>query len=235
MGATGRSTHAAGPVRVVALVPARNESSMVGETVRALMEIPAVERVLAIDDGSTDATGARAKDAGAELLRLPASQGKGEALNAGLATVIEDPFDVLLLADADLGDSAHGMAELIGAVVRADTDVAIARMRPRGSAGGLGLVKGLARWAIRRRGGGDMRAPLSGQRALSRAAVEALGSFAGGYGVELDMTLRALGAGLKVVEVDTAMEFSATGDDPAGVAHRGRQFLAVVGVVLRGR
>jgi len=235
MGAGGRSVHATGPVRVVALVPAHNEASVVSDTVHALLEIPAVERVLVIDDGSRDATGSRARDAGAEVLRLPASQGKGEALNAGLATVIEDPFDVLLLADADLSDSAHGMAELIGAVVRADADVAIARMRPRGRAGGFGMVKRLARRAIREHGGGDMRAPLSGQRALSREALEALGSFAGGYRVELDMTLRALKAGLKVVEVDTGMEFSPTHNDATGFVHRGRQFLAVLGVVLRHR
>lgn len=235
MGATGRSTYAAGAVRVVALVPARDESSTVAETVRALLAIPAVERVVVIDDGSRDATGSRAREAGAEVVRLLAGQGKGEAMNAGLATVIEDPFDVLLVADADLGDSAHGMAELIGSVVRADADIAIAGMRPRGTAGGFGMVKGLARWAIRRRGGGEMRAPLSGQRALSRAALEAIGSFAGGYGVEVDMTLRALGAGLKVVELETGMEFSPTHNDPGGFAHRGRQLLAVLGVVLRGR
>jgi glycosyltransferase involved in cell wall biosynthesis len=235
MGATGRDIHAAGPVRVIALVPARDESSTVAETVRALLEIPAVERVVVIDDGSSDVTGTRAREAGAEVVRLPASQGKGEALNAGLATVIEDPFDVLLVADADLRDSAHGMAELIGLIVRADADVAIAGMRPRGRAGGFGLVKGLARSAIRRRGGAEMRAPLSGQRALSRAALETIGSFAGGYGVEIDMTLRALRAGLKVVELDTGMEFSPTHNDPAGVIHRARQFLAVLGVVLRDR
>jgi glycosyltransferase involved in cell wall biosynthesis len=227
--------HSSGPVRVVALVPAHNEASVVAYTVHALLEIPAVERVLVIDDGSTDATGGRAKEAGAEVLSLPAGQGKGEALNAGLATVIEDPFDVLLLADADLSESAHGMAELIGAVVRGDADVAVARMRPRGPAGGFGVVKGFARRAIRERGGGDMRAPLSGQRALSRAALEALGSFAGGYRVELDMTLRALRAGLRVVEVDTGMDFSPTRNDARGFFHRGRQFLAVLGVVLRDR
>jgi hypothetical protein len=39
--------------------------------------------------------------------------------------------------------------------------------------------------------------------------------------------VRALRAGLRVVEVPTTMAHDATGRDPSGFAHRGRQFLHV--------
>jgi glycosyltransferase involved in cell wall biosynthesis len=62
---------------VVALVPARNEADLVGETVAALRSLPEVTRVLVIDDGSTDETAEAARAAGAEVLRSDPAGGAG--------------------------------------------------------------------------------------------------------------------------------------------------------------
>jgi len=121
------------------------------------------------------------------------------------------------------------VALLTGPVARGEADMTIARFpRPHGKAG-FGLVKGLARWGIRTLGSTrfDAQAPLSGQRALDSAAVAVCTPFAQGYGVEVALTVRALRAGLNVMEVETTMAHAATGRDVAGFAHRGRQFLHV--------
>lgn len=230
-----RTVRNAGPLRVVALIAARNEQELIAATVSAVGALPAVERVLVVDDASGDGTDARARESGAEVLSLDERVGKGAAMNAGLATLAEDPFDVLITLDADVAQSAHQMAELIGAVSRGSADLAIARMQPRGRTAGVGAVKGLARWGISRHGGLDSVAPLSGQRALSRALVDALGGFAAGYAVEVDMTIRALDMGFSVAEIDTEMQFAPTGAGPGGFAHRGRQLLAVAGALWRNR
>lgn len=218
---------------VIALIPARNEADRIGDTVRAALAIADVDRVLVVDDGSTDETSSIARSAGAEVVRLERNAGKGGALNTGLYRVRDDA-DILLLLDADLGATASEGAMLLGPVLAGDADMTVGVLpKPPGS-GGFGLVKGLARLGIRRLGGGfEATAPISGQRALSRAAWQAATPFAAGYGAEVALTVRALRAGLRVVEVPVEMTHAATGKDVAGFTHRGRQFVQIAAALFR--
>jgi len=185
-------------------------------------------RVLVVDDASGDGTDERARAAGADVLRLERNVGKGAALQAGLERVRRGK-DVVLLLDGDLGESAAQGRLLLEPVLAGDADMTIARFPKPEKSAGFGLVMRLARWGIRRYGRADWEAtaPLSGQRALTPVALDAVTPFESGYGVEVAMTVRALRAGLRVVEVDTTMSHAATGRDLAGFAHRGRQFMDV--------
>lgn len=218
---------------VVVLIPAHDEAERIGATVVAALAIVGVDRVLVIDDGSSDETAARAEQFGAEVLRLERNAGKGAALDAGLA-MVQDEVEAVLLLDGDLAESASQGGRLLGPVLRGEADMTVATFpRPAGRAG-FGLVKALARAGIRVLGGRGFEptAPLSGQRALDRDALAAVTPFAFGYGVEVALTVRALRAGLRVVEVPTEMAHAATGRDAAGFAHRGRQFAHVARAIL---
>lgn len=218
---------------VVVLMPAHNEAERIAASVTAARSVRGVDRVIVIDDGSSDDTAGIAAAAGAEVIVMPANVGKGGAMQAGLDTVRDDA-DILVLLDADLGTTA-AEAELLIAPVRADSaDMTIAVLpRPAGS-GGFGLVKGLAKRGISAMGNGfDSLAPLSGQRALGRAAWQAAEPFASGYGAEVALTVRVLRAELRVAEIPVSMAHAATGKDIAGFAHRGRQFLHVLGALIR--
>lgn len=215
---------------VWALVPAYNEQGRVAATVTAIAGLPHVDGVLVVDDGSTDGTAAAARAAGAKVLVLERNLGKGAALDRGLVWLERNPGDTtILLLDADLADTADQAAALITPILDGEADMTIARFPRATTKAGFGLVKGLARWGIRTLGSRefDAQAPLSGQRALDPAAVAACTPFAGGYGVEVALTVHALRAGLRVVEVETTMTHAATGRDLAGFKHRGRQFLDV--------
>jgi glycosyltransferase involved in cell wall biosynthesis len=216
-------------VKAVAIVPAHDEAERIAATVKAALDIPGVVRVLVVDDASGDGTEERARAAGADVLRLERNVGKGAALQAGLERVRRGK-DVVLLLDGDLGESAVQGRLLLEPVLAGVADMTIARFPKPDKKAGFGLVMGLARWGIRRWGRADFEAtaPLSGQRALTPVALDAVTPFESGYGVEVAMTVRALRAGLRVVEVDTTMSHAATGRDLAGFAHRGRQFADVV-------
>ena len=224
-------------MNVVVLVPAYAEAARIADTVGAARTIPGVTRVLVIDDASPDDTAARAEAAGAEVLRLAVNVGKGAALDAGLACVRDDA-DILLMLDGDLGTTASQGALLLEPVLAGSADMTVAAFpRPKVKAG-FGLVKGLARFGIRVLGGAAGRAfgataPLSGQRAMTRACWEKVTPFAFGYGVEVALTVRALRSGLRVQEVTTTMAHDATGRDAAGFVHRGRQFAHVARALLR--
>lgn len=205
---------------VVALVPAYNRADTVAATVRALRGVRLVNRVLVVDDGSTDATAEVARAAGAEVLRLPANRGKGGAVLAGVAA--SPDADIYLLMDADLAGTAGQAARLLDPVVAGDADMVIGVLPAAGARGGFGFVRRLAAWGIRRAAGMDARAPLSGQRAVRAPLLRSLAD-AERFGLEVALTIDAVRAGARVAEVDVAMDHRHAGRSLRGFAHRGRQ------------
>jgi hypothetical protein len=220
-------------MRVVVLIPAHNEEERVAATVRAAAAIPGVTRVVVVDDGSVDATAHLAETAGADVIRLPENRGKGAALEVGAKAVAD--ADVVLLLDADLGETAEQGALLLAPVLAGDADMVIATFPPPEGKAGFGLVKNLARWGIRALCTREFEAsaPLSGQRAMTRTCLAAVRPFSSGYGAEVGITVRALRANQRVVEVGTTMAHAATGRDVAGFAHRGRQFVHVAAALAK--
>jgi glycosyltransferase involved in cell wall biosynthesis len=225
---------------VLALVAAKDEAERVGATVRALRDLPGVAEVLVVSDGSSDATAARALEAGAHCLDLPRNLGKGGALNAGLAALMGRVAErlspepaALLLADADLAETAGRLGRLLDPVLAGEADLAIADLPAQQGAGGFGVAMGLARRGMARATGRRMAEPLSGQRAVRWEALPALLPFAPGFGVEVAMTIDALRAGLRVVEVEVDLHHNPTGKDLAGILHRARQARAIARELTR--
>ena len=84
---------------ICALIAAYNEEPHVGAVVAATA--PYVAQVFVVDDGSTDATTARAREAGAVVLRHDRNRGKGCAIRTGLDHVLQEPYTHVLFLDAD--------------------------------------------------------------------------------------------------------------------------------------
>jgi glycosyltransferase involved in cell wall biosynthesis len=83
---------------IVALIPAYNESARIGAVVLAAREhLP----VIVLDDGSTDSTAERAREAGADVVEQDPNQGKGAALRAGFRRALDDGAKAVLTLDAD--------------------------------------------------------------------------------------------------------------------------------------
>lgn len=217
-------------MRVVAVVAARNEAGRVGATVRAIHRIEAVHEVVVVDGASTDGTAGEARAAGARVLVGPRTGGKGGSLEGALTRI--EPADVYLLLDADLGTTAVEGRVVLDEVVSGRADVAIGVLPRQTGHGGFRLVKGVARRLIRALSGFRSQEPLSGQRALTAAAMAAVRPLARGFGVEAAMTVDAVRAGLRVVEVPVAMTHLVTGRDAASVLHRARQGRDLIRAVL---
>jgi glycosyltransferase involved in cell wall biosynthesis len=95
--------------RKLAVVPSYNEAASVGDVVRKLRTNAPDYEVLVIDDGSTDATGRIAEDAGARVLRLPFNLGIGGAVQAGFKYAMDNGYDYAVQVD---GDGQHDPAEI---------------------------------------------------------------------------------------------------------------------------
>lgn len=206
------------------IVTAYNESDRIGATLAALEAALPGARILVADDGSRDATAAVAIRAGAEVVAAGRVIGKGGAATlAAQRLLAEAPApDVVLLCDGDLGGSAAALSFLIEKVSDRSCDLAIAAFARR-LGGGFGLAVGFARWATRRLTGLELRAPISGQRAVRGDALAGLLPFAPRFGMEIGMTVDAARAGLRIVEYELDLEHRATTRTLGGFGHRARQ------------
>jgi glycosyltransferase involved in cell wall biosynthesis len=243
---------------ILIVVAALDEADRISATLAALAGAFPGAPVWVADDGSTDATPELARAAGATVVCSPRVIGKGQAMTAGARAALSsvdllarDPDGdperspaepgepsvaepIVVLCDGDLGESAASLGPLADAVRRGDADLAVAAFVTR-AGGGFGLAVGFARWAIRRRCGLSTRAPIAGQRALSARVLSDVLPFAPGFGMEVGMTIDAVRAGRRVVEVELDLAHRATGRTPAGFLHRARQLVDFVRVYLARR
>lgn len=238
--------------RVACLIPAKDEQQRIAATVKAALQLPHVAIVIVCDDGSSDHTAEHAAAAGAIVVSHTRNRGKAAAVESAVngLGVLEQrdqrpECGTLLLLDADLADSAANCAPLIDPVIsgRADLTIAVlpAQQTVDGQApGGFGLVMSTASRGIAELTGWTPRAPLSGQRCLTRRAFELASPLAAGWGVEVGMTIDILRAGLKVEEIDIDLRHRATGTDLSAQLHRAKQLrdvsraLAARGLVQAG-
>ncbi len=243
------------------IVAAYNEAPRIEATLAALAAAFPAAPIWVADDGSTDATALLARRAGARVVRSERMIGKGGRRHARRArrsklrtrrsesarttnarafqmakksNAIHDAEPIFVLCDGDLAESASRLGALADAVRRGDADMAVAAFATR-VGGGVGLAVGFARWAIRRRCGIRMRAPISGQRALRASVLEDVLPFASGFGMEIGMTIDASRAGYRIAEIELDLFHRATGRTLSGFAHRARQLVDFVRVYFARR
>jgi glycosyltransferase involved in cell wall biosynthesis len=225
--------------RVAVIITAYNEAARIEVTLAALAAAFPGAPVWVADDGSTDATALLARQAGARVVRSERMIGKGAAATLAAREALEDARKscdepIFVLCDGDLAASAGRLGALVDAVRSGEADMAVAAFATR-VGGGVGLAVGFARWAIHRRCGLELRAPISGQRALRASVLEGVLPFARGFGMEIGMTIDAARTGHRIAEVELDLAHRATGRTLSGFLHRGRQLVDFVRVFIARR
>jgi glycosyltransferase involved in cell wall biosynthesis len=220
---------------VAVVIPAKDEAARIAATVAAVGRISHVDLVVVVDDGSSDATEQLARAAGAVVIRHPRNRGKAAAMESGAAEVERRDGGVgatpsatpraLLFVDADLESSAIETGALAAPVLSGEADMTVAVLPPQlESGGGHGFVVRLAREGIRKATGFVAAQPLSGMRCLTREAFEAARPLAGGWGVEVGLTIDVLRGGYRLQEVPCELHHRVTGRNLSAQLHRAAQY-----------
>ena len=217
------------------LIPVFNEAATIGDIVeRARLHGP----VLVVDDGSTDATAARAAAAGAEVVTLEARRGKGAALRRGFAEARRRGVARVVTLD---GDGQHEPDE-IPRLLKVATEEPAALViggRLTGLTESPGRVIPAARLAALRvagffidwLSGVAVLDTQSGFRVYPASLLAAVSPRRGGFVLETEMLLRAAVRGVTIREVPvTPIHF----EDRRSRFRPARDGLAV-GTYLAGR
>lgn len=193
----------AGALAIDVVIPAYNEEESIG---LVLADVPGdlVRRVVVADNNSRDATAARAREAGAEVVPAPV-QGYGSACLAGLDHLRwTGPPKIVVFLDADYSDHPEEMPRLVEPIALGEADLVIGS-RVLGEAE-PGALLPQARWGNRfacllvRLLYGHRYTDLGPFRAVSWEALESLGMRDADFGWTAEMQVKALRCGLRVVE-----------------------------------
>lgn len=122
-------------MRTLVFIPAWNEEDSVAAVIAGVREALPEARILVIDDGSADATAARAREAGALVASLPFNQGLGAALQTGYLYALREGYDCCAHLDADGQHPPAEVARLLHEIHADRADLVIgSRYRDPGQA-----------------------------------------------------------------------------------------------------
>jgi len=188
------------PCVVALAIPTLNEEASIGDVLRAVPS-GVVARIIVADGGSTDATAARARGAGAEV--IDAGCGYGRACLA--AAMAAEDADIVVFMDGDGADDPAFVAALIEPIWAGRFDFVMgSRARGVRESGGMswhqlaaGYLAGLAMRLLY----GVSYTDMCAFRAIRRDMLLSLGMTEMTYGWNIELQMRTAAAGLRILEI----------------------------------
>lgn len=121
--------------KIITVIPAYNEEQRISRVIKECYEFS--DKVIVIDDGSSDATSYVASETGALVVKHKRNSGKGSAIRTAISVLKNFPAKVVVLIDADGQDNPVFIPKLVEPVLRGKADLVIGS---RFTSGGLAGV-----------------------------------------------------------------------------------------------
>jgi glycosyltransferase involved in cell wall biosynthesis len=175
-----------------------------------------------VDNGSTDRTAERAREAGARVVTAP--RGYGRACAAGIRALSPE-CEIVVLLDGDGSDVPAFMNQLVDPVARGTHDFVIgSRTRGQRESGSMNfqqILSGRAAGLILRPLYGIRYTDMCPFRAIRRDALVKLDMREETYGWNLEMQMKAARAGLRILEIPVNHRRRAGGESKVSGTMRG--------------
>jgi glycosyltransferase involved in cell wall biosynthesis len=189
-------------MRNALIIPALNEEPVIGQMLQAVPR-SLYSTVIVVDNGSTDRTSELASAHGAIVLREP-ERGYGAACLRALAALPQD-IEAVVFMQADLSEDPEEARLLLDPIAAGGADLVIGS-RTMGTAdpGALLPHQEFGNWvatSLIRLFYGHHYTDLGPFRAIRRDVLERLSMRDRNYGWTIEMQIRALEEGLRVMEI----------------------------------
>ena len=197
---------------VIAAIPAHNEERMIGRVILEAQRY--VDKVVVVDDGSTDLTAEIAERLGAKVTKHDQRLGYGSAIRSCLESAHNEGAEIVVTLDADGQHDASDIPELAKQILDGGSDIVIgSRFQGKESKGlpkqrefGIKIISRL----VSRATGSDFTDAQSGLRAYSKKALDLIlpGLRSRGMGVSTEILMSAKEHNLKIDEIPTEVTYS---------------------------
>jgi glycosyltransferase involved in cell wall biosynthesis len=217
------------------VIPAYNEEETIGAVVGTVPP-GVVERIIVVDNGSTDRTAALAQEAGAEVVGED-RRGYGYACFAGFRTA--PGADVIVFMDGDGADNPQQIPDLIEPISEGRGDLVVgSRVRGHAEPGALLLHARFGNWLasrLMRTLYGLEVSDLGPFRAIRREVLEALELQEMTFGWPTEMMVKAAKRGFQVIEIPVDYRRRAGGKSKVSGTVRGTLLAAyyILGTTIK--
>lgn len=99
--------------KIVAIVPAYNETGKIGKVVSKILSEKIVHRVIVVDDGSKDSTSQEAESSGARVLKHEKNSGVGSAIRTALDHARKEGYTIAVVLGGDDQDNPNEICRLL--------------------------------------------------------------------------------------------------------------------------
>jgi glycosyltransferase involved in cell wall biosynthesis len=225
-------------MRSCAIIPAYDAERTVSEVVRSILAVwPERDAIFVVDDGSIDGTATAAREAGARVLVHPQNRGKGKALRTGMEAARSAGFDVAVTVDADGQHPADEAVRLLAAA--SDPEAMVLGIRDLLAAGAPRanqISNQISNFFLSLFARRPLRDTQCGLRRYPIATTLGLAGQDDGYAFEAEIILRAIAAGVRIVELPIRVIYPPEGErvthfdsvrDPARIVMRVLETLVV--------
>ena len=185
---------------ILTIIPVRNEETTIAQVISSL-QMYGLNKIRVVDNGSSDRSATRAREAGAEVLFEPIP-GYGRACYCGLQNLPAE-IDWILFCDGDGSDDFTCLPEFFRLGDRYDLIIGDRRSTAEGKAAmtpvqnfGNGLASWLIGW-----GWGYWYNDLGPLRLIRRSALAKIEMTDRGFGWTVEMQVRAIEEKLSIVEI----------------------------------
>ena len=205
--------------QVTAIIPAYNEQIAIGSMVLNTKQY--VDRVIVVDDGSTDKTVEISKLAGAEVISHPTNMGKGVALKSGFNAVTDS--DIIVTLDGDGQHHTSDIPKLLKPIIDGEADIVNGSRYLNGKEKNTPIYRRVGQTVIDKATNFNARSNItdsqSGFRAFAKHTLPFFGFDQTGYGIESGMLIEASKAGLRIKEVEIGVRYDVNSSKLNPVSH----------------
>lgn len=203
-------------MKKIAIIPAYNEAERIAEVIAGIKKHQPLMDIVVINDGSTDATSAKARSGGlAHVIDLPVNLGIGGAVQTGYLYAYRHGYDIAVQIDGDGQHDPAELAKIISPVEQGAADCCIGTRFIENNGFRSTAIRRVGihyfTWMIRSTTRQKLTDPTSGFRAVGRAGIRSFAAYYPDDYPEVEAIVVLLRQGLRVIETPVMMHSRTTG------------------------